>query len=65
METNKMLDIIHKNCKKEQLRKHNEQVVNELKKRQQHYSRLNKILVATGIICITIEVAVLIIERMI
>ena len=61
MEDKKMLDIIHNNCKKEQLKRHNQQVVKEIKKREKHYSRLEKILLATGLICLSIEILILVI----
>ena len=64
-EENKMLEIIHQNCKKEQLRRYNEKVVQKIKQKEQHYNKLNKILMTTGIICIIIEIAILVIERMV
>lgn len=63
MEDKKMLDIIHNNCKKEQTRR--AVAKQQYKKEQQWGAKWNKRLVITGIICMTIEIAIVIIERMI
>lgn len=62
METNKMLNIIHNNCKKEQERR----ISKEQYKEEQEYGKkwCHRILI-TGIICVILEVATVIIERVI
>ena len=62
-EENKMLEIIHNNCKQEQQRRYNQQKLENVKRQERHYKRLNKILLTTGLICIAIETIVLIIEK--
>lgn len=61
-ETNNMLDIIHNNCKKEQERR----ITKEQYEEEQEYGKkwCRRILI-TGIICVILEVATVIIERMV
>ena len=63
MEDKKMLDIIHNNCKKEQIRKAvaRQQYTEE----QQQGKKWCKIVALTGLICVLIEVTIVIIERVI
>lgn len=64
-EENKMLEIIHQNCKKEQQKRINNERLNEIKQQEQHYKKLNKILIVTGIVCVLVEITILVIERMV
>lgn len=63
MEDKKMLDIIHSNCKKEQIRK--AVAKQQYKKEQQCGAKWNKRLVITGITCLILEILILVVERMI
>jgi len=61
-EENKMWEIIHKNCKKEQERR----IAKEQYEEEQEYGKkwCRRILI-TGIVCVILEVATVIIERVI
>ena len=61
-EENKMLEIIHNNCKQEQEKR----IAKEQYEEEQEYGKkwCKRILI-TGIICVIFEIAVLIIERVI
>lgn len=61
MEDKKMLEIIHNNCKKEQIRK----AVAKQKIEQQLGAKWNKRLAITGITCLILEILILVVERMI
>lgn len=66
-ETEKMLDIIHNNCKKEQIRKvvEKQNKINQYNQEQQQGKKWCKIVALTGIICVLIEVTIVIMERVI
>ena len=61
-ETNNMLEIIHKNCKKEQERR----IAKEQYEEEQEYGKkwCKRILII-GILCVIFEVTILIFERVI
>jgi len=59
-ETNNMLEIIHNNCKKEQQRK-----IKGYNEEQEYGKKWCRRILITGIICVILEVATIIIERVI
>ena len=59
-ETNNMLEIIHNNCKKEQQRK-----IKKYKEEQEYGKKWCRRILITGIICVILEIATIIIERVI
>ena len=59
-EENKMLEIIHNNCKKEQERRKENQ---QYKEEQEYGKKWCRRLLITGIICVILEIATVIIER--
>lgn len=65
MEDKKMLDIIHINRKKEQIRRIQEQERQEYIKEQQQGKKWCRRIALTGIICVLIEVTIVIMERVI
>ena len=67
MEDKKMLDIIHNNCKKEQIRRAvaKQNKINQYNEEQQQGKKWCKLITITGIICVLIEVTIIIMERVI
>ena len=67
MEDKKMLDIIHNNCKKEQIRRAvaKQNKINQYNEEQQQGKKWCKIITITGIICVLIEVTIIIMDRVI
>ena len=59
-ETNNMFEIIHNNCKKEQQRK-----IKEYNEEQEYGKKWCRRLLITGVVCVILEIATIIIERVI
>ena len=62
-EENKMLEIIHNNCKKEQERRNIKE--KKLQEEQEYGKKWCRRILITGIICVILEVATVIVERVI
>lgn len=62
MEDKKMFDIIHNNCKKEQERRITK---GQYEEEQEYGKKWCRRILITGIICVILEVATVIIERVI